>query len=133
MTIRERHREQQVVQWAEMVRECRSSGQTVKGWCDERDISTKTYYRWEKRVSQRSGYGIKKEEGVPTEEKAAEFIEVTVEKEQTRSGKALQTAESGSWPVVTALVRGRGIEVEIYEGAEQRVIEAICRAVSHAE
>ena len=57
MTIRERHREQQVAQWTELVQECRSSGQTVTGWCDERDISTKTYYRWEKRVLQRSGHG----------------------------------------------------------------------------
>lgn len=29
MTIRERHREQQVAQWTELVQECRSSGQTV--------------------------------------------------------------------------------------------------------
>lgn len=132
MTIRERHREQQVAQWAEMVQDCRSSGQTVTGWCNERDISTKTYYRWEKKVSQRSGYVIKKEKRPPVEEKTAEFIEVTAGKEQIWSKEFLQTGMSER-PAMTALVKGRGIEVEIYTGADVRVVEAICRGVSHAE
>ena len=133
MTIRERHREQQVAQWTELVQECRSSGQTVTGWCDERDISTKTYYRWEKRVLQRSGHGIKKVERVPAEKKAAEFVELRVRKEAMRNRECLQTAPEGKQSAVTVVVKGRGIEVEIYAGVELPVIEAICRSVCHAE
>lgn len=132
MTIGERHREQQAAQWGKMVRECRSSGQTVKGWCEERDISTKTYYRWEKKVLQRSGYGIKKEERVPAEEKGTEFIEVTVGKEQIWPKEFIQTGMTER-PAMIALVKGRGIAVEIYAGAELQIVGAICRAVSNAE
>ena len=31
-------------EWAEMVRECRSSGLTVKEWCINNDVNIKTYY-----------------------------------------------------------------------------------------
>ncbi len=34
--------------WQERVRECRSSGQAVKAWCEENQIAVKTYYRWER-------------------------------------------------------------------------------------
>ena len=37
-------------EWAEMVRECRSSGFTVKEWCDNNGVNIKTYYYRLKRV-----------------------------------------------------------------------------------
>ena len=37
-------------EWAEMVRECRSSGLTVKDWCMNNGINIKTYYYRLKRV-----------------------------------------------------------------------------------
>lgn len=37
-------------QWMEIIRECRSSGQTVSAWCAEHDINPKSYYYWLKRV-----------------------------------------------------------------------------------
>ena len=36
--------------WPEMVRECRSSGLTVKEWCMDNDVNIKTYYYCLKRV-----------------------------------------------------------------------------------
>ncbi len=37
-------------QWTEIIRECRSSGQTIKAWCADHGINTKSYYYWQKRV-----------------------------------------------------------------------------------
>ena len=37
-------------EWAEMVRECRSSGLTVKEWCIDNDVNIKTYYYRLKRI-----------------------------------------------------------------------------------
>lgn len=37
-------------QWTAIIRECRSSGQTVTVWCSEHNINQKTYYYWLKRV-----------------------------------------------------------------------------------
>jgi hypothetical protein len=36
--------------WTAIIRECRSSGQTVAVWCSEHNINQKTYYYWLKRV-----------------------------------------------------------------------------------
>jgi len=37
-------------QWTEIIRECRSSGQTVSAWCAEHDINPKSHYYWLRRV-----------------------------------------------------------------------------------
>ena len=43
-------RQAKLEQWKTQVIDCRSSGMSVKGWCAEHNISTKTYYRWEKEI-----------------------------------------------------------------------------------
>jgi hypothetical protein len=37
-------------QWTGIIRECRSSGQTVSSWCADHDINPKSYYYWLKKV-----------------------------------------------------------------------------------
>jgi len=37
-------------QWTSIIRECRSSGQTVSVWCAEHNINPKSYYYWLRRV-----------------------------------------------------------------------------------
>ncbi len=37
-------------EWTARFAECRSSGMTVKAWCEAQGLSIKTYYYWEKRV-----------------------------------------------------------------------------------
>ncbi len=37
--------------WASRVEECKSSGLTVKKWCEEYGISPKTYFRWQKMIA----------------------------------------------------------------------------------
>ena len=36
-------------EWSSKIAECRSSGMSVKAWCNEKGIPIKTYYYWEKR------------------------------------------------------------------------------------
>ncbi|WP_084567915.1 IS66 family insertion sequence element accessory protein TnpA [Brevibacillus panacihumi] len=37
-------------QWTEIVRKCRSSGQTVAVWCAENNIKPSSYYYWLRRI-----------------------------------------------------------------------------------
>lgn len=37
-------------EWKERIIVCRSSGQPVQTWCEQNQISPKTYYRWERLV-----------------------------------------------------------------------------------
>ena len=41
-------RQAKLEQWKTQVIDCRSSGMSVRGWHAEHNISTGTYYRWEK-------------------------------------------------------------------------------------
>lgn len=50
MQLQEAKREANLRKWREEVYSCRNSGQTVEGWCRERGITPKTYYRWQKLV-----------------------------------------------------------------------------------
>lgn len=50
MNTREVTRQYRLKQWMEIVRECRSSGQTVSAWCAAHDINPKSYYYWLRRV-----------------------------------------------------------------------------------
>ena len=50
MTTREITHQYRLSQWTEIIRECRSSGQTVKSWCEEHNVSDKSYYYWLKKV-----------------------------------------------------------------------------------
>jgi len=46
-------REVMLNEWAEMVRKCQTSGQTVERWCSENGVNIKTYYYRLKRVRNR--------------------------------------------------------------------------------
>ena len=46
MNTREVTNQYRLNKWTEIVRECRSSGQTVSAWCADHDINPKTYYYW---------------------------------------------------------------------------------------
>ena len=48
-------RQAALMEWAERVRACRSSGLSVTAWCEEEGIERKTYYRWEREVLKLAG------------------------------------------------------------------------------
>ena len=41
-------------EWSARIAECRSSGMSVRAWCNEQGISAQTYYRWEKRFVEKA-------------------------------------------------------------------------------
>ncbi len=54
--------------WQERVRECRTSGMSVKAWCKAQGLDFTTYYRWEKKVL---------ESVIPTQREAKPECEAT--------------------------------------------------------
>lgn len=51
-------RQYRLTQWTEIVRQCRSSGQTVSTWCAENNINPKKYYYWLRRVRMAAYEGL---------------------------------------------------------------------------
>lgn len=58
MKLQEAKREAMIAQWREMVRSCRSSGETVEAWCRKQGIPTTTYYRRQKQVWEQESQGL---------------------------------------------------------------------------
>ena len=48
MEVRQLSHAARAAEWQERIRTCRSSGLSVTRWCEENQISPKTYYRWER-------------------------------------------------------------------------------------
>ena len=96
-----------LAKWNERITACRSSGLTVKAWCQENGVSPGSYYRWQRRLYELSS--------VQTER--AEFAEVQFEK----SGTAV------------AVLHLPGGDVEVLAGADEETLRTICRVMRHAE
>lgn len=119
MKAQEEEQQAKIAEWGPRIAACRSSGQTVRGWCKERGISVRAYYYWEQRVRQAEGKGEGEEE-----EKKAEFAELRVAAEETR--------EKGDPKIVARISRGE-TAAEIYEGAGKEVMELVWRVLRNAE
>ena len=48
MGVREIKHTAKLSEWSERIRTCRSSGKSVKAWSEEKGITIKSYYRWER-------------------------------------------------------------------------------------
>ena len=116
MNANEAKHQARVAEWRERVRECRSSGLSVKAWCAGQGIKTATYYRWEHEVLTRadSQTNHDKPEGRPV---FAELPETVIHKEEA----------GGKGRVVAEMETVKGV-VRIYEGADAEVVRALCEA-----
>ena len=121
MKANEAKHEARVSEWAERVRECRSSGLSVKAWCAEQGIKTARYYRWEREVlAKASGSLAKRSANEEEAERKPTFVELP--EAGTGKGKV-----HGKGRVVAELETGKGV-VRIYEGADAEVVRALCGA-----
>lgn len=50
MNTREVTKQYRLNQWTEIIRECRSSGQSVASWCDNHNVRKSSYYYWLKQA-----------------------------------------------------------------------------------
>ena len=50
MTSNELKHEAKRQEWATRMQDCRSSGLTVRAWCERQGITSSTYYRWEREL-----------------------------------------------------------------------------------
>ena len=101
-------------EWAERVKECRSSGLSVKEWCLENNVGLSTFYTWQKRV----------------------FNAVSAQVQQTQVNSSPVFAEipkelpaKVSSANVAATVRVGEICVDFYENASPAFIENFLRGM----
>ena len=100
-------KQERLEHWASIIMACRSSGMTVRSWCQENNISEKTYYYWQKRLFNRLS-----EQQQPAKPMFAELTPVS-----SASGQ------------IAVTVRVCGAEAEIHSGADASLVEAVLRVL----
>ena len=85
--------------WSERIAACRSSGISVRAWCEENGISTASYYKWQKKLFRLAA------------QSSPQFAEVCV----------APTAK------ISATVHLGNISVDIYSGADAETTAMLLR------
>ena len=98
------NQKQKLSEWAERVSACRSSGLSVRTWCQANGVSEHTYYRWQRRL-----YDLAQAEH------EGRFAEITPQQKSTGS--------------IAVSVQLGGMELTVYNGADAATVEAVLRAV----
>lgn len=122
MTAWEAKHQVQLAEWNDKVAQCRSSGMTVRAWCEREGIGYKTYYRWERQILSLSRQALKKAG-------EAELAKIDNPVFAEISPVKVQMQQSG----IAAVVKLNGKEIVFYTGTEPDLASAILRGIVNAE
>ena len=112
--------------WLDVIRQCRASGLTNQAWCEQHDISLKSYYYWIAKIRKmaleelpRKNHGSRPvmEQTVPMLDAAPEFTEVSLRGRQDFSAAPAAVLHIGT------------VTVELFEDTSRELLEAIMKAV----
>ena len=100
------------------VKECRSSGKSVKSWCDGQNINIKTYYYWQKKVCQATCRELAMNHPQPSiEVNANPIVFAKLRKPDHPSGQLALTIQRNQ------------MEIQIYRGADTALVETALLAI----
>lgn len=122
MTAWEAKHQVQLAEWNDKVAQCRSSGMTVRAWCEREGIGYKTYYRWERQILSLSRQALKKAG-------EAELAKIDNPVFAEISPAKVQMQQSG----IAAVVKLNGNEIVFYAGTDPDLASAILRGIVNAE
>lgn len=103
--------------WANIIRECQSSTQTVTSWCAEHEIGIKAYYYWLRKLrlaaigTSGDGTVVETTESVPTVFKKLEV-----------QSPVLSTQAA-------VIIHLNGATIEVNEGASRQTVQAVLLAL----
>jgi len=112
--------------WLDVIRQCRASGLTNQVWCEQHDISLKSYYYWiakirkkalEELPRKRNGSRPVMEQTALLPDGAPEFTEVSLHGRQDFSAAPAAVLHIGT------------VTVELFEDTSRELLEAVMKAV----
>ena len=101
-------KQERLENWTTRIMACRSSGMTVRAWCQENGLTEKTYYYWQRRLFQTLS---EQQQAI----RQPAFAEITPTPNVRPSGG------------IAVTVRTSGVEAEIYNGADAATVETVLR------
>ena len=107
---------QRLLEWSQRVADCRQSGMSVKRWCEENGVTTKTYYSWQKKVF---SFIVEQQKlQLETEEQEGCFVELPPP----------QQVQQAAGDLVANIQMGQA-SVNIYSGADSKMVQALLQAL----
>ena len=112
--------------WLDVIRQCRASGLTNQVWCEQHDISLKSYYYWIAKIRKlaleelpRKSHGCRPvmEQAALMPDAALEFTEVSLRGRQD------------SCAVPAAVLHTGTVKAELFEDTPRELLEAVLKAV----
>jgi len=105
--------------WIEIVSQCRSSGKTVKAWCEGNGVNIKSYYYWQRKVREAA---IK---ALPACWQSAKETSAGIQPMFTE----LELPKTNSAARIAATIRFHEAVIEIQNGADPMVVENAFRVL----
>jgi putative transposase len=114
MNTREMASEYRSAQWAEIIREQKSSGQSISAWCAANGVSRQRYFYWQRRLREAAvGALAERAKDQPDAPKGWALCSTTAE--QSKSLTKSVTIEIGSFRVLAEA------------GFDPELLEKVCR------
>lgn len=122
MNTKEVTQQYRLNKWMEIIRNCRSSGQTVKAWCTEHNVSSKSYYYWLKRVREAACEALP---ALHSDQRTIVPIDLSM---PIKSKEIVHPASTES----DIIIHMGSVTLEIRNHASATLIEHTLRALQHA-
>ena len=110
---------QRLLEWSQKIAHCRQSGLSVKRWCSENGTSVKTYYSWQKKVFE---FMVEQQKAQLEAEEHSCFVELPTPQAQSCMQQISET--------LTASIQIGRASVNLYAGADPKLAQAICQALT---
>ena len=104
-------------QWASVIRECQSSGQTVTSWCESHNVGVKAYYYWLRKLR------------MATIQKSNPNTLVEVSREEPTVFRKLEVQTPVANTQAAIIIHLNGAAIEVNEGTSQQTIQAVLLAL----
>lgn len=104
-------------QWANVIRECQSSGQTVTSWCESHNVGVKAYYYWLRKLR------------MATIQKSNPNALVEVSREEPTVFRKLEVQTPVANTQAAIIIHLNGAAIEVNEGTSQQTIQAVLLAL----
>ncbi len=100
-------RQERLENWTARIMACRSSGMTVRAWCQENQVPEKSYYYWQRQL----------------------FDTLSKQKELSRQPAfaEITPARSQTTGTVAVTIHCSGMEAAIHNGADPTTVETVLR------
>ena len=116
--MKEHKRRRTPREWEGVIRRARSSGKDLTSWCEERGISIRAFYYWEKK--------LREEKDLEADVKEIGFVEVTGAIQAGNDHDRNLTSFSGT------VIQYEGISILVTEQTSETAITKVIRGIRNA-